>query len=367
MPKLFRPPPLSTTQVEPSGTQASAPAPFLCRAVQWVAVGILALGLTALLGLLLTFHTLQQPVIDPPAHPPAPPGVSLTPPPATPPPLSSPLPPGPVTLLPPPPNGTEIVRLAHGSCAHQGKEQHFWNAMRARRPQLFIFNGDLVYGDCKAEQCPELTDAWELLFANENMRAAAAELPMVGMLDDHDYGQNDCFEDNPWKHFAKAEARPRPLHRPRCVCSRPSLRRAAPRRTSRPSSSRPFPRRGPQYLRRFGAAPRDARRAREGLYQSLAFGPAGRRLQVILLDTRWSRSPFLPTDCPYCTGKERYVAYNDSGAERSADSGGAPLAILGEEQWGWYASATCPAISPAPGSRYSCALAHLRATTATTA
>ena len=26
---------------------------------------------------------------------------------------------------------------------------------------------------------------------------------MVGILDDHDYGQNDAHADNPWKHFAK--------------------------------------------------------------------------------------------------------------------------------------------------------------------
>ena len=63
--------------------------------------------------------------------------------------------------------------------------------------------GDLVYGDCLDASCPELTRAWEHLFANPNLRDAAAELPMVGMLDDHDYGQNDANANNPWKHFAK--------------------------------------------------------------------------------------------------------------------------------------------------------------------
>ncbi len=35
----------------------------------------------------------------------------------------------------------------------------------------------------------------------------------------------------------------------------------------------------------------DIRRQREGVYWSQVFGPAGKRVQVILLDTRYFRSP----------------------------------------------------------------------------
>ena len=47
-----------------------------------------------------------------------------------------------------------------------------------------------------------------------------------------------------------------------------------------------------------------------------------RRLQLLLLDTRWSRSALLPTDCPMCEGKERYVPYNDSGGSSAVGADG---------------------------------------------
>ena len=62
-------------------------------------------------------------------------------------------------ILAPPRNDTEMVRLAHGSCAHQDKAQAFWGPLRAYAPQLFIFNGDIVYGDCGSDACPELPQA----------------------------------------------------------------------------------------------------------------------------------------------------------------------------------------------------------------
>ena len=58
-----------------------------------------------------------------------------------------------------------------------------------------------------------------------------------------------------------------------------------------------------EYLRRFAIPPRDPRYGREGLHRSWSFGPPGRTLQLVLMDTRWSRSPYLPTDCLYCPGK----------------------------------------------------------------
>ena len=144
---------------------------------QLIVAGCLVVGLVAFAGLLVAL----RPPIPPPPSPPS------------------------IRIAGPPSNDTEIVLLAHGSCANQVKDQAFWGPLLARAPQLFIFNGDIVYGDCEGAECPELTGAWDDLFANPNMRRAAAELPMVGILDDHDYGQNDGCVTNPWKGFAKAE------------------------------------------------------------------------------------------------------------------------------------------------------------------
>src|SRR5207247_2149539 len=70
----------------------------------------------------------------------------------------------------------------------------------------------------------------------------------------------------------------------------------------------------------------DPRRSRPGVYHAAIYGPPGKRLQVILLDTRYFRSPLKVTDQPDAPGKERYVPDDDPGKT-----------MLGETQWGWLA------------------------------
>ena len=111
------------------------------------------------------------------------------------------------------------------------------------------------------------------------------------------------------------------------------------------------------FLERFNIPPNDARRTHEGLYHVHTYGPVGRRVQMIMLDTRWFRSPFLPTAythspdsnprlahrlhrqsacalaplhrCHMCPYEERYVAYN--GTQSASET------MLGEGQWRWLA------------------------------
>jgi alkaline phosphatase D len=68
----------------------------------------------------------------------------------------------------------------------------------------------------------------------------------------------------------------------------------------------------------------DPRRTREGLYHAHVFGPVGKRVQVILLDTRWFRSKLRVTDQRNAPGKERYVPDTDP-----------QKTMLGEAQWQW--------------------------------
>ena len=102
-----------------------------------------------------------------------------------------------------PPESQPLTLIAHGSCAHQAKPQAFWPAVLESRPELFVFNGDIVYGDCVQPGCPELPQAWSSLFAHATFQDAAARLPMTGLLDDHDFGLNDCDSSNPHKGLAK--------------------------------------------------------------------------------------------------------------------------------------------------------------------
>jgi alkaline phosphatase D len=72
--------------------------------------------------------------------------------------------------------------------------------------------------------------------------------------------------------------------------------------------------------------PSDPRHSRPGLYHAETLGPPGQRIQVILLDTRYFRSPLRPTDQPGAPGKERYIPDDDPAKT-----------ILGEAQWAWLA------------------------------
>ena len=157
-----------------------------------------------------------------------------------------------------------------------------------------------MYGDCAddslasyddASSCAELPAAWRALFQNEHFRAARASLAIDGMLDDHDYGRNDC--DARWAGLELGKA---------------------------------------IFLERFGVPRTDARWRRPGLYTSYTLGPAGQRTQILLLDTRAFRSPFVLSGCTdsraaACTGRERYVPYSRSAEDNAT--------ILGEAQWAW--------------------------------
>jgi alkaline phosphatase D len=68
----------------------------------------------------------------------------------------------------------------------------------------------------------------------------------------------------------------------------------------------------------------DPRRWRPGIYYAETFGPEGKRVHVILLDTRYFRSPLKPSDEPGAPGKERYLPDPDP-----------TKTMLGEAQWEW--------------------------------
>ena len=126
--------------------------------------------------------------------------------------------------------------------------------------------GDNVYGDCRTDGCPELKEAYDALEAHPSYRGAKASLPMLITWDDHDYGLNDGGAANPYRDYAKE-----------------------------------------LFLEFVEAPPDDPRRSRDGVYSAQSFGPAGRRVQVILLDTRFFRADFAETDERYAPGKERHV------------------------------------------------------------
>ncbi len=176
-----------------------------------------------------------------------------------------------------------LHRIALGSCIHQDQPQPIWQAVLAQQPDAFIFSGDNVYASGLTFQRDRLHAAYLKAGAQPGMAAVRAQIPHWAIWDDHDYGVNDGgaeFADKPW---SKA-----------------------------------------QFLAFWQVSANDPRRHREGLYHAVVHGPPGRRVQVILLDTRWFRSPLKPTDQRNAPGKERFVPDTDS-----------TKTMLGELQWAW--------------------------------
>ena len=79
------------------------------------------------------------------------------------------------------------------------------------------------------------------------------------------------------------------------------------------------------FLDFFRDPPDSERRRRPGVYTSQVFGPAGKRVQIILLDTRYFRSPLKPA--PKGDPRGPYLPTDDPTAT-----------MLGDTQWGWLAS-----------------------------
>jgi alkaline phosphatase D len=160
------------------------------------------------------------------------------------------------------------------------------------QPQLFLFAGDNVYGDVRngrdvpdGELIQSLQESYAQAARVPGMARLRSTIPHLATWDDHDYGKNDAGAEFAGRHEAQ------------------------------------------QLFLQFWDVPlTDVRHQREGIYHSQTFGPSGQRVQVILLDTRFFRSPLKPTDQRNAAGRERYLPDEDPGKT-----------MLGEAQWSWLA------------------------------
>ena len=182
-----------------------------------------------------------------------------------------------------------VTRLAFGSCNQQYRRQGFWDVIASARPDAFVYLGDNVYGDVRSDDptMPELRGAYYQLARSEEFAALRADVPILPIWDDHDYGANDQGRGFPQRETAEAI-----------------------------------------FEDAWALAADDPRRARPGVYHETSVGPDGQRVQVILLDTRFFRSDLEATDAFGAPGKERYVPTDDPAQT-----------MLGAEQEAWLAEA----------------------------
>ncbi len=183
--------------------------------------------------------------------------------------------------------GTVLTRIAFGSCNHQNASQHMWAQIAAQQPQLFLMIGDNVYGDNGWDAdagLESLRQSYLLQASHPEFKGFRARFPMMATWDDHDFGLNDAGGNFPMRRWGEA-----------------------------------------LFESFWGSS--EAVRSRPGIYESTITGPEGKRVQVILLDTRFFRSDLKRAawtkDRPPLGG---YVP--DDSADKT---------VLGAEQWAWLA------------------------------
>lgn len=179
-----------------------------------------------------------------------------------------------------------LTRIAIGSCSEETEPLSILGAVATLAPDLFLYVGDNVYGDAKAGDMslPELKQAYADLSMNAHFSAFNMATPIVATWDDHDFGLNDGGGD----FIAKERAE-----------------------------------------RLFETFWRDGALGGEhpGVYGSRIYGPPGQRVQVIMLDTRFFRSPLKRSEAPNASGYRPYLPDGDP-----------TKTMLGEAQWSWLAA-----------------------------
>lgn len=184
-----------------------------------------------------------------------------------------------------------LSRIAFGSCANEHRPQPVWKAINELKPQLFILMGDNVYAD--SADPAKLKASYDALAAIAEFGKLRENTPILATWDDHDYGRNDAGAEWEGKETSKAA------------------------------------------FMEFFETPQDSPlRERGGIYDAKIFGPEGKRVQVILLDTRWFRGPLRQM-----TKEQAKEAQAKSGKKvgRYLPDEKSDSSMLGDEQWKWLA------------------------------
>jgi len=170
----------------------------------------------------------------------------------------------------------ELSTIAFGSCNDQNKSQNMWQYIIANQPDMWIWLGDNIYGD--TEDMSVMAQKYHLQKSNKDYQKLRALCPILGIWDDHDYGENDAGINFPKKEESK------------------------------------------KLMLDFLDVDANAtvRKQQHGAYQSYTYGPKEKEVKIILLDARYFRSDLKEDPHP----DRRYQA------KESGD-------ILGEEQWAW--------------------------------
>ncbi len=167
-----------------------------------------------------------------------------------------------------------LSRIAFGSCS-KDEEQQLWQEIINQKPHLWIWLGDNIYGD--TQDTAVLRKKYKRQKENVDYQRMLKAMPVIGTWDDHDYGVNDGGKYNSKKKECK------------------------------------------EVLLEFLDVPASADvRKHEGVYSSYTYGSLGKKIKIILLDTRYFR--------------DTLEASTIQGTRYSINNKGD---VLGEPQWAW--------------------------------
>jgi len=183
-----------------------------------------------------------------------------------------------------------IRRIAFGSCAFQWEPQPIHRAVVAAEPDIYLLLGDAIYADFDGKKAFDVTEEslraeWQELAKNPDFRLLRDNVPILATWDNHDYGKHDGGAEFPLKEVSREI-----------------------------------------FLDFFGEPADSERRTHAGIYDARILGPPGRRVQIVLLDTRFFKGPCVLAERPAGAGGSlgKYAPNTDP-----------EVTLLGEEQWAW--------------------------------
>lgn len=165
--------------------------------------------------------------------------------------------------------------IAFGSCNKQDLPQPLWEPILQNNPDVFIWGGDNIYAD--TDDMEEMANFYSLQKSQENYAKLISSTSILATWDDHDYGKNDAGAEYEFKQESQQN-----------------------------------------FLDFVDVPVGDERRSREGIYHSANYETGNGTVKIILLDTRYFRSPLVKSE--------------DAGKRYDADAEGT---ILGRQQWQW--------------------------------
>ncbi len=174
------------------------------------------------------------------------------------------------------------IRIAFGSCLKGSESMDVLASVAGSQSDMFVFAGDNVYAT--TTDPVKLAEYYQDLADRPQYQQLKEAMPIVATWDDHDYGVNDGGTEHPTKVQAQQVM-----------------------------------------LDHFDEPANSPRRLSEGVYTDYWLGSGDQRVHLILLDTRYFRSPI-----------KRELTLN--GGLRFAINDAADATVLGSDQWGWLQS-----------------------------